>query len=135
MMRLALVRELVMDAHLDLTPTQKLMLMALAIYCHDDGSNIRPSLALLAVNASVSTSQARRILKELEDMGYLKTVGRANGGRPGDTKLRKLNLDAIRRDGKLWWTRDAKRPNRDHVEIDPFGDIMDAVICDPHRPH
>lgn len=135
MMRLALVRELVMDAHLDLTPTQKLMLMALAIYCHDDGSNIRPSIGLLAVNASLSISQARRVLKELETIGYLKTVGRAKGGRPGDTKMRKLNLDAIRRDGKLWWTRNAKGPTRVRVDIEPLEDIMDAVICDPRRPH
>ena len=135
MMRLALVRELVMDAHLDLSPTQKLMLMVLAIYCHDDGGNITASVQRLAVNASLSLSQARRTLKNFEAMGYLATVARANGGRPGTTKVRRLNLEAIRRDGKPWWTRDAKVPPLDCVEINPFDDIMDAVICAARRPH
>ena len=135
MMQLALVRKLVMDAHLDLSPTQKLMLMVLAIYCHDDGGNITASVQRLAVNASLSVSQARRTLKDLERMGYLTTVARANGGRPGSTKVRRLNVEAIRRDGSPWWTRDAKAPPPGSVEIDRFDDIMDAVICVPRRPH
>ena len=54
-----------------LPPSHKLTAIALADHCHDDGSEARPSRALLVKKTGLSEATLRRVLKDLIEWGIL----------------------------------------------------------------
>ena len=56
---------------LELRPTEKLVAIALADHCHDDGSEARPSQALLARKTGLDERTIRRILVRLLEQGVI----------------------------------------------------------------
>lgn len=56
---------------LDLRPTEKLVAIALADHAHDDGSEARPSQALLARKTGLDERTIRRILVKLLELGVI----------------------------------------------------------------
>lgn len=122
-MQMKAIRELILDVPSELTASEKLMLLALAFYCDDQGGNIYPSVELLAVNANVGRSQAQKILKRLERMDLLKTVAREKGGPHHATKIRRINLSRLRELRKPWWAAKAVTRGESSVEINPVIEI------------
>ena len=56
---------------LDLPPSHKLIAIALADHCHDDGSEARPSRALLVKKTGLSEATLRRSIKDLIEWGVI----------------------------------------------------------------
>jgi len=56
---------------LNLPPTQKLVAIALADHCHDDGSEARPSQALLIKKTGLSEQTVRRCITGLLQSGVI----------------------------------------------------------------
>ena len=56
---------------LTLSPTQKLVAIALADHCHDDGTEARPSQSLLAKKTGLSERTIRTALQELVRLDVL----------------------------------------------------------------
>ena len=56
---------------LDLPPSHKLIAIALADHCHDDGSEARPSRALLMKKTGLSEATLRRSIKDLIEWGVI----------------------------------------------------------------
>ena len=65
-----------------LPPTVKLVALALADHCHDDGSEARPSRARIATKCGVSTRQVVRILRDLEARGIIEVERPSTANRP-----------------------------------------------------
>lgn len=66
---------------LDLPPSQKLVAIALADHCHDDGSEARPSQALLSRKTGLDTRSIRRILHALQAAGVITLARQARQNR------------------------------------------------------
>lgn len=62
-----------------------MLALALADHAHDDGSNIWPSLDLLAHKAKMSRSTVQRLLRKMLERGWLEVVRKGGGGGRGDT--------------------------------------------------
>jgi len=58
----------------------RLVLLALADYAHDDGSNAFPSVVSIAEKTRMSERQVRRALHELEASGEIERTGRHRSG-------------------------------------------------------
>jgi hypothetical protein len=58
----------------------RLVLIALADYAHDDGTNAFPSVPTLARKARVDDRTVQRALRELEEAGELEQAGRTRSG-------------------------------------------------------
>lgn len=56
---------------LPLTPSQKLVAIALADHCHDDGSEARPSQSLIRKKTGLSERTVRSVLAQLVDAGVV----------------------------------------------------------------
>jgi len=56
---------------LKLTPTQKLVAIALADHCHDDGSEARPSQETICKKTGLGITAVRRTLHQLVDLGVM----------------------------------------------------------------
>lgn len=67
---------------LTLTPTQKLVAIALADHCHDDGSEARPSQRTLMNKTGLSERTVRGTLQELVRLGVLSLDRPAGQHRP-----------------------------------------------------
>ena len=74
------IQLVVATLYLDLPPTPKLVLVALAERAREDGSRCHPGNEEISVRASVSIRQVRRILGQLEDDGWIKRDGYPLGG-------------------------------------------------------
>jgi hypothetical protein len=57
---------------LPLTPSQKLVALALAAHARHDGTEARPSQALLVDKTGLGERQVRRVTRELLDLGVLR---------------------------------------------------------------
>lgn len=81
----------------DITPpTRKLVLLALADYCDDQGGSLYPSLAKIGKKAGcISRCQAQRVIRSFINEGVLSVVANANGGKPGTTPHYQLHVDRI----------------------------------------
>jgi Helix-turn-helix domain len=66
---------------LDLPPSHKLVAIALADHCHDDGSEARPSQALLARKTGLEERSVRRILHALVEAGVIRLQRQATAHR------------------------------------------------------
>lgn len=70
-----------------ITSTQKLVLLALADWCNDDGI-CWPSIAKLSAKTSLSERGLRKVLRNLEELGVLDTEEK-----PGRGNLYQIKLD------------------------------------------
>lgn len=95
---------------LDLAAAPKLVLLAMCDWANDDGASLHPSVRLVSIRASMSERNAKRVLHNLIDAGWLSVVGNSLGGKPGMTRQYQLNVAAIMRGS-----------------IDPTGDNLSRV--------
>jgi DNA-binding IscR family transcriptional regulator len=117
-----------------LTGTEKLMLLSLMMYANEQGYGIWPSVESLAVRANVRRSQAQKILKKLEHVEYLETVGNEKGGARHNTKWRRLNMLLIRKDAKPMRPVDVDQPNEDADVADvDLPSALDHVFSPRYR--
>lgn len=71
----------------------RLVMVALADYAHDDGTNAFPSVPTIARKARVDERTVQRALRELEEAGELRATGKTRSGvaiwtlTPGGDKL------------------------------------------------
>jgi hypothetical protein len=77
---------------LRILPAPKLVLLALADWANDEGSQCFPSIARIAERASISSRQAQRHMRALESDGWISIVGGHHGGR----ESRRYQLNASR---------------------------------------
>jgi Helix-turn-helix domain len=81
----------------DLPTTKKMLLLAIADHADDDGDNAWPSKARLAKKVSVMPGHVRRMLRELEDDGWITTATQRGGTleTPSDRRPNryKINLE------------------------------------------
>lgn len=75
--------------------SEKLVALALADWCDDDGRSLHPSMRAVAKKCVLSEAQARRIVHQLIDDGFLEVVGNEHGGAPGATRQYRLRLDRL----------------------------------------
>lgn len=76
--------------------SELLAMLALADWCSDTGDNLYPSISTLAAKIRVSVSQARRILHNLIEQGYVHVVGNEFGGAPGATRDYEIDVRALK---------------------------------------
>lgn len=76
--------------------SQLLAMLAMADWCDDRGGSLYPSMQSVADKIRVSEKQARRLIKELVDQGFLAVVGNEHGGAPGTTKHFRVNVDRLK---------------------------------------
>ena len=67
-------------AHSEATLGARLVMLALADYAHDDGSNAFPSLSTVAAKTRMSVRQVRRCLRDLEESGEIEATGVHDSG-------------------------------------------------------
>lgn len=81
--------------------SELLMMLALADWSDEEGGRIYPSMVTLAKRCRISKSQAQRLIRGLEEKGYVKVIGNHHGGAPGTTRQYRLNVARIRAESKL----------------------------------
>jgi len=86
---------------LDLPASPKLVLLALCDWANDEGASLHPSVKAVAIRASMSERNAKRVLHTLIEAGWLSVVGNSLGGKPGMTRQYQLNAAAIMRGGLI----------------------------------
>ena len=72
-----------------------LAMLAFADWANDEGSNIHPSMATLANKIRLTPRQARRVVHELIDQGFIEVVANPNGGAPGTTRHYRILLENL----------------------------------------
>ncbi|MCT7295194.1 helix-turn-helix domain-containing protein [Ralstonia sp. CHL-2022] len=72
-----------------------LVALALADWCDDDGRSLYPSIKKVAAKCRLSAVQARRIVHDLIEDGYLEVIGNAAGGAPGCSRQYLFRLDRL----------------------------------------
>lgn len=82
---------------LDLPASPKLVLLAMCDWANDEGASLFPSVGKVAVRASMSERNAKRVLHTLIEAGWLSVVGNSMGGKPGMTRQYQLNTATILR--------------------------------------
>lgn len=71
-----------------------LVMLAFADWSDDDGRCF-PSIASMAKKTRLSDSQARRVVHDLINMGYVQVVGNKNGGAKGSSRRYKINIKLL----------------------------------------
>lgn len=72
-----------------------LCLLALADWCDDDGGNLYPSIAKLAVKMRVTRRRTQEAIRALEESGFVEVVGNRHGGAPGTTRHYRINVSLL----------------------------------------
>lgn len=85
-------------ANADVGGSELLILLAMADFSNDEGASIYPSMATLAKKARLSEKQARRVVHDLVEAGFVEIV--EAGG----------------------WSGNRNRPNQYRIRLDKFGD-------------
>lgn len=75
--------------------SELLVMLKFADYANDAGGNLYPSIARMAEHARLSESQARRVIHDLIDQGWVDVVSNHNGGAPGSTRCYQINVDKL----------------------------------------
>jgi len=75
--------------------SKKLVMLAMADWCNDDGGSLYPANATVAHKCCITKSQAVRILRDLCIEGWLQVVGNHSGGDPAATKRYLLNVSKL----------------------------------------
>lgn len=76
--------------------SEKLVMLAMADWCNDEGLSLHPSHDAVAKKCCLSRSQAQRVVKTLVDDGFIEVVGNQFGGAPGTTKKYRLCVEKLR---------------------------------------
>lgn len=79
--------------------SEKLVMLAMADWCNDDGLSLHPSHEAVAKKCCISRVQAQRVVKGLVDDGFLEVVGNQFGGAPGTTKKYRLCIEKLKEMG------------------------------------
>jgi len=116
----------VFDAN-SLTSTEKLVALALADHCHDDGSEARPGLARLERKTSLSRDGVRKTMRRLLEKGVLVEDRPATSHRPASYRF---VLEALGGSSSVDVV-DPKRPSPSPTSVDVVGASVDVV--DPIR--
>ena len=75
--------------------TEKLVVLALADWCNDDGASLYPSISRIAERVCVHQRNVQRVMSRLIEQGVLEVIGNEFGGRPGIARQYRLRLDRI----------------------------------------
>ena len=108
---------------LDLTHSQQSILLAMADHAEHDGSQVFPSIALIAWKTGYSKRQVKRVIGELRELGILILVKEANRYRP-----REYRIDVSAGKQKAPFRGDIVSPL--DVEKDIRGDIAESARDD-----
>ena len=76
--------------------SEKLVMLAMADWCNDEGLSLHPSHDAVAKKCCISRSQAQRVTKALVDAGWLQVIGNQFGGAPGTTKRYRMCVEKLR---------------------------------------
>lgn len=79
----------------NLPVSQKMALLAMCDWANDEGGSLHPSIARIAERISCSERQAKRIIHDLIELGFLAVVGNENGGAPGQSRRYQLNVKRL----------------------------------------
>jgi len=80
---------------LRISPSHKLVLLALADWANDRGGSCFPSIRRIAERSSIGERQAQRYMRALELGGWVAVVGNRDGGKPGKSRHYQLAADRI----------------------------------------
>lgn len=72
-----------------------LVMLAFADWSDDDGGNIYPSILKAANKVRLTTCQARRVIHQLIDDGWIQVIANPHGGAPGSTRHYRINLEKL----------------------------------------
>ena len=75
--------------------SEKLVMLAMADWCNDEGGSLYPSILTIAKKTNISESQARRIVHKFIDEGYLSVIGNSTGGSSSQTRQYQSNLNKL----------------------------------------
>lgn len=75
--------------------SDKLVMLALADWCNDQGGSLHPSMATIARKVNLTEKQARVIVHRLIDEGWITVVGNVYGGNPGQSRQYLVNLKKL----------------------------------------
>jgi helix-turn-helix protein len=87
------VRLMVRVFDLDLSSTEKLVLLAMTDHASPDGSGCYPSIDTLAKKTSLSPRSVQGAIRSMEKAGFLLRIGKAKGGRRVTTEY-SIDLDS-----------------------------------------
>lgn len=76
--------------------SDKLAMLSMADWADDKGGNVYPSMARIAQKICLSEKQARRIIHKLIGEGWLAVVKNQYGGKPGDTRHYRVNIEKLK---------------------------------------
>lgn len=105
--------------------SELLAMLSFADYASDSGENVRPSVDTMAVRMRLSRRQAQRVINGLLADGWVDIVGNPFGGRPGSTRIYRLNVDRLRQQSLF---------SRDDADVTGvIGDTGDANVTGDTR--
>ena len=111
--------------------SQKLVMLAMADWCNDQGESLFPSNEKVACKCNMSERQVIRIINQLTDDGYLQVVAHADGGR-SICKDYRIDLDRLL---GLAEKGDILSPQNNPQKLSTKGDILSERVtsCHPER--
>jgi biotin operon repressor len=80
------LRLMVRVFQLDIPPSNKLVLLAMAEHANGEGSSCYPSIGTLMKETSLSRRSVQTVIRQLEKAGLLVRIGKARGGRSVTTE-------------------------------------------------
>lgn len=104
-----------------LSPTDKLVLLALCDWANDDGESLRPSIQAIADKSSLSPRQAQRVMRGLVEDGWVEVIGNHSGGAPGTSRHYRLNVRKLTGTGDTSVTGDNLSRVTQKVETGDIG--------------
>lgn len=115
--------------------SELLMMLALADWSDEEGGRIYPSMVTLAKRCRISKSQAQRLIRGLEEKGYVAVIGNHHGGAPGTTRQYRLNVARIRAESKLELGHIVAKPKvpGKKASSDPEQTGRMDAACDDHH--
>ena len=75
--------------------SDKLVMLAMADWCNDQGESLHPSISSIAKKTCLSECQSRRTVHSLITRGFLKVVGNFTGGDPGKSRQYQFVLSML----------------------------------------
>ena len=76
--------------------SDKLVMLAMADWCNDNGTSLHPSISTVARKINLSDKQTRVIVHRLIDEGWLSVIGNEFGGDPGMTRQYRMDVEMLR---------------------------------------
>lgn len=120
--------------------SELLTALAYADHAHDNGTNIRPSVAYIAKKTRQSERSVRRYLAQMRESGWLLTVRHGNGGRGFATEYRvnplwitnPANLSPFAaEEGETLKNEDQKDDSRGSKRVTPLSAQPSRTIKEP----